>query len=107
MRALGQPKTRAWNDIEWRDRHVHIVSDDEHAAGMLAEALSGIDPRHSFALCGVSLVCFERNPTPDAPRPSGPECVAINWEQDRHASTCPSDCVPGRARQPKFRRPVA
>lgn len=83
MQALDQPKTRAWNDIEWRDRYMHIVSDDEHAADMLAEALSGIDPRHPFALCGVSLVCFEQNPTPDAPRASCPECVAFNGERDR------------------------
>lgn len=70
--------SRAWDDLEWRDRYVHIVDDDEHAADMLAEVFSSIDQRHPFALCGVSLVCLELTPAsaPEA-RNDCPECLAL------------------------------
>lgn len=78
MKTLMPPKTRAWNDTDWRDRYLHIVSDDEHAADLLAEALTAIDHRHPYALCGVSLVSLRPG---DAALPANaicPECAALN-----------------------------
>lgn len=36
MQTVTELMTRAWNDVDWRDRYRHIISDDEHAANMLA-----------------------------------------------------------------------
>lgn len=78
VRTVAEPKTRAWNDLEWRDRYRHIVSDDEHAADMLAEVFAEIDHRHPYALCGVSLVCLEPNPSVARAQGGCPECLQLS-----------------------------
>lgn len=82
MLKVAQPKVRAWNDLEWRDRYVHIVDDDEHAADMLAEVFSDVDQRHPFALCGVSLSCLEPNPPATDARDDCPECLTLCGPED-------------------------
>jgi len=78
MQVTTEPRTRAWNDVKWRDLYMHIVDDDEHAADMLAEVFADIDQRHPYALCGVSLVVFGGGPYVDLPRPYCPECLELN-----------------------------
>ena len=77
MQIAAEPKTRAWNDVEWRDRYLHIVDEDEHVADLLAEVFVEVDPRHPYALCGVSLACLEPNPRRVEPEQDCPECVAL------------------------------
>ncbi|REJ07382.1 hypothetical protein DY023_04065 [Microbacterium bovistercoris] len=93
MLTVAQPKVRAWNDVEWRDRYLHIIDDDEHAADMLAEVFSGVDQRHPFALCGVSLVCFGPNRSAMDAQPYCPECLALCGPEDSAG-----EYVPERAR---------
>ncbi|MGM7667980.1 hypothetical protein [Microbacterium sp. A93] len=78
MQTIAEPKTHAWDDVDWRDRYLHIVSDDEDAADMLAEVLAEVDQRHPYALCGLSPVCFERKPDPEVSRTDCPECLELN-----------------------------
>ncbi|SFR71775.1 hypothetical protein SAMN04488591_3121 [Microbacterium azadirachtae] len=77
MQITTEPKTRAWNDLRWRDRYLHIIEDDEHAADMLAEVFADIDQRHPYALCGVSLACLEPNPQRVEAEHDCPECLAL------------------------------
>lgn len=93
MRTVTELTTRAWNDVDWRDRYRHIISDDEHAANMLAEVLTGVDQRHPYALCGVSLVCFESNPPAALPAGDCPTCLELNGHE-----TVPREIVPERVR---------
>jgi len=81
MQTVIRPRTRPWNDIEWRDRYRHIVDDDEHAASMLAEVFAEVDQRHPYALCGVSLVIFERRPPQVGPSRDCPECLELLGER--------------------------
>lgn len=87
--ATIRVKPRAWNDFAHRDRFIHIINDDEHAANLLCEVFPDMDQRHPYALCGVTLTVFPNDP------PSGyvtddfadmcPECTEI--EQHNKANT--------------------
>lgn len=93
MQTTAEPKSRAWNDVEWRDRYRHIISDDEHAANMLAEVLAEVDQRHPYALYGVSLVCFEPNPPAALPVSDCPAYLELNGHE-----MMPREIVPERVR---------
>ncbi|MFV4914397.1 hypothetical protein PFZ49_12825 [Microbacterium lacticum] len=81
-----RPKLREWNDFYWRDRWMHIISEDEWAAELLADANFPGMERHPFALCGVSLPHFPEDPVYlpsdyDYDEDEGeicPECIEIN-----------------------------